>query len=51
MMHKTVLDKVLSECSGVTCFPVRARLACLRAIATPVASSLRRCELVHRPNK
>ena len=55
LMHKTVLGKVLSECSGVTYFPVRARLACLCAIAAPVASSLLRrcvgCELVHRPSK
>ena len=51
-MHKTVRGKVLSECTGVTYFPVRARLACLRAIAAPVASALlRRCELVHRPSK
>ena len=54
LIHKTVLGKVLSECIGVAYFPVRARLACLRAIAAPVASKLiahRRCELVHRPNK
>ena len=52
-MNKT-LRKGLSECIGVAYFPVRARLACLRAIAAPVASKLiahRRCELVHRPNK